>query len=276
MNQDLNKAILKCQSIISLPEVYQQISIKIDQPNTTNHELAEIVKLDPGVSSKLLSIVNSAFYGFSGQISTISHAISIVGLNDFKNLVLSSSVVSLFDQLKGSDFSLHDFWSHSLMTGILTKQIGQLWVPRKDQETLFIAGLLHDVGKLLMLQTQASALHDLMNAWGNHDLCAERAVVGFDHAQAGAELIRAWELPELLALSAECHHELIPDNSMKLIPLTVFLANALVDEDRTRIQDALILCEKFLDDPLSEDQLEEIKTSAVAEKNSLIGLFLSH
>lgn len=275
MNSALDKAIMTCQSVISLPEVYQQISIKIEQPHTTHHELAELVKLDPGVSSKLLGIVNSAFYGFSGQISSISHAISLVGLNDFKNLVLSSSLVQLFDELKETTFSLHDFWNHSLLTAILAKKIGPQWLSKREQEPLFIAGLLHDVGKLVMLQTQATHIDNLATVWAENNLAAEQEIVGFNHAMAGAGLIRAWELPELLALSAEQHHQLDADKQPAIISLVVYLANAIAIGESGDIERALTTCNAHVESPLSMEEIEELKAEAESEKNSLIGLFLS-
>lgn len=272
MSEALANAIRQCQSVISLPEIYQQVSIKIDQPHTTHHELAEIVKLDPGVSSKLLAIVNSAFYGFSGQIATIAHAISIVGLSDFRNLVLSSSLVQLFDDLKGSDFSLHEFWNHSLLCAILCKRFGGLWLPRRQQEELFIAGLLHDVGKLMMLQTQAEHIPRLLPAWSEVDLAAEQTLVGFDHTQAGAALIQSWELPPLLAQCAGQHHQLEDAASVKPAVVAVYLANAVAQGE---YEAALTLSNNLVEQPLTPDEVEQIKEEAVAEKNSLIGVFLS-
>jgi HD-like signal output (HDOD) protein len=271
MSEALEKAILQCQSVISLPEVYQQISIKIDQAHTTHHELAEIVKLDPGVSSKLLAIVNSAFYGFSGQISSIAHAISIVGLNDFKNLVLSSSLVQQFEELKGSDFSLHDFWDHSLLCAILCKRFGSLWLSRRQQEELFIAGLLHNVGKLMMLQTQAQQIPQLLPAWSEVDLMAEKTLVGFDHAEAGAALITAWELPERLALCAAQHHQLSAEAPHPAV-VAVYLANAVAQGE---YETALLQSNAWVEQPLTPEEVEQIRGEAVAEKNSLIGVFLS-
>jgi len=276
MNKNLNKAILRCKSVISLPAIYQKITVKIDQPTTTNNELAEIVKLDAGISTKLLAIVNSSFYGFPSQISTISHAISLVGLKDFKNLVLGSSVVKQFEDVRETGFSINEFWDYSLHVAIAAKTLGKHWASRQEQEALFIAGLLHDVGKLVIAQACKEQLDEIQKIWPNQLPQQEQDLIGFDHTEAGAELIRSWNLPELLSSAVKQHHQLDLTNPPEPTVLCVYMANAMACGDEEKIKAALELCNQHVENPITQEALLEMQEAITEEKKSLIGVYLSN
>ncbi|MCP4597357.1 HDOD domain-containing protein [Neptuniibacter sp.] len=275
MNKDLNKAILRCKSVISLPAIYQKVTVKIDHPLTTNNELAEIVKLDAGISTKLLAIVNSSFYGFPSQISTISHAISLVGLRDFKNLVLGSSVVKQFEDVRATGFPINEFWDYSLHCAIAAKTLGKLWAGRQEQEALFIAGLLHDVGKLVIAQACQDRLDEIQQIWPNQQPEQERELIGFDHAEAGAELIKSWGLPELLSCATRQHHQLDLAETPEATVLCVYMANAIACGEENRITSAIEICNQYVEEPLTPEALEEMQSEIMEEKRSLIGVYLS-
>lgn len=276
MNTALNKAILRCKTILSLPSIYQKVSIKIEQPQTTNHELAEIIKLDVGISSRLLAIVNSAFYGFPSQISSVSHAISIVGLNDFKNLVLSASIVNQFEEVKSSGFSMDEFWNDSLFCAILAKHIAKHWASRKEQESLFIAGLLHDVGKLVMVKNTTGDLKALEELWRRGDLNAEKAAYEYNHIEAGEALINSWGLPPELAQCARYHHCLPDQADINVSILCVHMAHLLASIEDLEASPEIENCNALAPETLPLDTLLEIKQKALDEKSTLIGLYLSH
>ena len=281
MSFSVTETVAKCGTIASLPEAYQKISEKLDQPFTTNNELAEAVKLEPGIAGKLLTIVNSAFYGFSNTIATTSHAISIVGRNDFKNLILSTSVVELFEQIQSATFSMKNYWEHALLCAICSKMLGERWKIKEDREALFIAGLLHDVGKLVIVQVLPDKAEILIPRWldSPFDQSFEQNMLGFDHAEVGAELMRSWGLPEVLVKATGCHHQPNTAETNVLSSYTVFMANVLAHDDEHMVRSALDLCvremtrmEMTIDDDL--EALISLREGAIKEREALISIFL--
>lgn len=270
MNSALTELTFRCRSLLSLPTVYQKISMKIDQPQTTNNELAEIVKMDPGVASKLLATVNSSFYGFSGKIASVPHAISIVGLNDFQNLVLSASLVQMFQQLKETEFSMEEFWHHSLLCAILAKTLGARINKRSEQESLFIAGLLHDIGKLAIIQTTDKDESTLISLWEERLPAKEQQILGYDHAQAGAALLESWELPSSLIESAGQHHQSeIESPIARTVAISNLIAINQLEQASRRLEGIV------QDETITLEELTEIRNQAESELGSLISTYLN-
>jgi len=281
MTWNLNDVVLQCDNIVSLPEIYLKLTEKIDRPETTNNELADLIKLEPGVASKLLTIVNSPFYGLAGTISTPAHAISIIGRNDFKNLVLGSSVVEVFRKLPCQVFTLHRYWEHCLLVAICCKLLGKHWRLNEDRELLFVAGLLHDIGKLVVAQVLPEQADLLAPVWqpvdGGRvvDSTGEEALLGFTHAEAGAELLKAWGLPGLLQLAAGHHHQPELADSHQVALHIVYMANVLASGEREVIEQSLEVCLQVLGVEDSTEALLELRDEAQQEKAQLIGVYLS-
>jgi len=277
----LNDVVVQCDNMVSLPEIYLKLSEKIDRPETTNNELADLVKLEPGVASKLLSIVNSPFYGLAGTIATPVHAISIIGRNDFKNLVLGSSVVEVFRKLPCKVFTLHRYWEHCLLVAICSKLLGKHWRLNEDREQLFVAGLLHDIGKLMVAQVLPEQADQLAPAWqtladgGAASSVEEQVLLGFTHAEAGAALLKAWGLPGLLQLAAGHHHHPELGGSHQAALHIVYMANVLASGESEAIEQSLEVCQKVLGIEDSTEVLLELLEEAQQEKAQLIGVYLS-
>ncbi|OMH38858.1 HDOD domain-containing protein [Motiliproteus sp. MSK22-1] len=276
MSWSVTETVAKCEDIASLPEAYHKISEKLDQPTTTNNELAEVVKLEPGITGKLLSIVNSAFYGFSNTISTASQAISIVGRNDFRNLVLGTTVAELFEQIQSGTFSMRDYWEHALLCAICSKMLGEQWKIKEDREALFIAGLLHDVGKLVIVQVLPDKAELLIPYWQDNpfEYSFEQQLLGFDHAEVGAELMKSWGLPGILVEATGCHHQPNKAEINKHSSHAVFIANVLAHNDEHRVAEALAQCREAIAINDDIDTLLELQQEALRKRETLIGIFL--
>jgi len=281
MTWNLNDVVVQCDDMVSLPEIYLKLSEKIDRPETTNNELADLVKLEPGVASKLLTIVNSPFYGLAGTIATPAHAISIIGRNDFKNLVLGSCVVEVFRKLPCQVFTLRRYWEHCLLVAICSKLLGKHWRLNEDRELLFVAGLLHDIGKLVVAQVLPQQADLLAPVWqpvdGGRvdDNTGEEALLGFTHAEAGAELLKAWGLPGLLQLAAGHHHQPELADVHQTALHIVYVANVLASGECEAIEQSLEVCRRVLGVEDSTEALLELLEEAQQEKAQLIGVYLS-
>lgn len=189
--------VAEATDLFSLPDIFFQLNKMIHDPRYSLTDIGNVIATDPALSARLLRVVNSALYGFQSQIDTISRAIAIVGVDDFYNLVMATGVVERFSQIPSDLVDMTSFWLRSVHCGVLTKLLaknnGILNVER-----LFLAGLLHDIGSLVLYQVMPEQAAIVLKAI-RHDrrrlADAEREVMGFTHAQVGRELLKSWGLP---------------------------------------------------------------------------------
>ena len=137
--------------LISLPEVYLKISKLMDDPLSDVDDFADVIKFDPNLTATVLKVVNSAFYGFSGQVDSIHRAVGMIGIGQLHILALSISAISALDALNypADIVPLKTFWRCSLFTGVLSRQLA-LQLQIRNSEHLFVTGLLHEIGHLVL------------------------------------------------------------------------------------------------------------------------------
>lgn len=218
-------------NLISLPEVCILVNSTIDDPNHTHKQLGDIISHDPSLTARILRIVNSAYYNFPNKIELVSRAISIIGEDDLRSLVLATSALELFDRIPNQLVNMELFWQHSVFTGIvarlLSKQCNIL-----HGERLFIAGLLHDIGKLILYYKEPEISQNVLiqaaQTSGQID-DAEQALLGFTHADVGAALIEAWKLPDSLYHIILNHHQPLQAEDFQTETSIVHIANAIVN-----------------------------------------------
>ncbi|MAT66192.1 MAG: phosphohydrolase [Gammaproteobacteria bacterium] len=194
--------------LLSLPEVCLQIQLLADDPEAGMEDFARIIIQDPAFTAQLLKRVNSAACGLPSRVDTVSRAVGLVGINELRKLALAMAAVEVFRGQPLQGYDMLTFWRHGVFVALvaqeLARQAGVL-----HAERLFIAGLLHDIGHLVMFTRMPDACADLGPAVLAHaeDLCRqERDLLGWDHAALGGALLRHWQLPGELCLAAECHH----------------------------------------------------------------------
>lgn len=188
--------VTNVKSIFSLPDVVFKINELINSGEASNNELEQVILNDPGLTAKILRFSNSAYFGFSRKIDTISHAIALIGHNELRNLVLASSVTTVFKGVPSDAFDIESFWHHSVCTGVIARLLAYNFDCR---ERMFIAGLLHGIGKLILLSQfpdQAIKTLSIDQQDENAIIKTERNVFGFTNAELGAEFLRAWDLPK--------------------------------------------------------------------------------
>ncbi len=194
--------------LVSPPSTYAQLDALIRDPESAIDDISSVINTDPALTTRLLRIVNSPFYGFPSQINTISRAITIVGTRELTNLVLATSVMNAFKGIPQSLMNTDDFWRHSLACAMTARHLAELCDERAT-ERFFIAGLLHNIGALVLYQSLPELAREAINsAKFGHEVLhhAEQRIIGFDHTEAGEALIQAWRLPDSLAAVARYHH----------------------------------------------------------------------
>lgn len=217
---------LELESLPTLPVIATQIIACVNHPNTSVQDVAEVIVKDPAMSTKILKLVNSAFYGFPKRIGTVSHAISILGFETVRGLVLGLSILDLF---KVNEFELVNFWRHSIRTASLNAFVAKKWAyPRYDEA--FTIGLIHDVGKLLFMLKRPDEYHQILaaDAEALPLIQREKAAFGVDHAEAGAAMVQSWNFPDFYVQAIRMHHQrpAVPSGTFSAVHM-LYLSNAL-------------------------------------------------
>jgi HD-like signal output (HDOD) protein len=188
----------KSSTLFSLPDVYLRLQRIIHKPDTRLEDIADLISTDAALTARLLKVANSAFYSFPAQIDTISRAINLIGTDQLMNLVLATSVASSFSGIPEDVVDMDTFWRHNVDTGLVARSLAAAGKQR-DTERLFVIGLLHNVGKLLVLSEMPDrAVKVLQPEPGQCPWELQQQAFGFTFAECGAELLSLWELPAAL------------------------------------------------------------------------------
>lgn len=206
---DLQNLIKQAQDLISLPEIYYRAQELLDDPSSDAATLARVIETDTGLSVRLLRMANSPFYSPSGRIDRISYAVTLLGNSALRDLILSTVILRAFKNISTRLVDLTSFWHHSLYCGLAARQLSKLKGVLHG-ERMLVAGVVHDVGQLLLYQMQPElAKQALMQAAETDDgmYRAEQNVFGFTHCDVGAALLESWNLPAGLREMVAFHHE---------------------------------------------------------------------
>ncbi|UZP66090.1 HDOD domain-containing protein [Desulfovibrio mangrovi] len=195
-------------TLLSFPSVYTQILKELQSPACSARRMGEVVSRDPGLTAKILRLVNSPFYGFPSRIDTIERAITILGVNELTTLAIGISATSTFSNIPSSVLNMQHFWEHSVSCGTLARLIAGT-KPGLSEERFFVAGLLHDIGMLLMLRAMPQSFCRALLLSRDRKIPLEQAeqeVCGFDHSEVGGLLLEAWGIPDSLTHMVRHHH----------------------------------------------------------------------
>ncbi len=219
----IKRKVEEISNLPTLPGVVRFVGNMVEDANTSAKDLAEVISRDQVLSAKILRLVNSPIYGFPGRISSVTHALVLLGFNVVKGLVLSATVFSAFaDGVQG-------LWEHSLGTALISRRLARV-LGRKDMEEIMIAGLLHDLGKVVLAHLlpgeYTRALH-LAADNRCHIGEAEREVFGVNHAQVAEWAGRSWHLPMQLVNAFEYHHRPSRCGDAAHIPAVIHIADIL-------------------------------------------------
>lgn len=196
------------RELVSLPRAYHRISEMLDDPRYGAPDIGKVVAHDPALTARVLRMVNSAYFQFPSKIDTIPLAITVLGTRALRDLVLATSVASSFAKISTRLVDVADFWHHSIYCGIMARLLSKR-LKRGQAEQMFVGGLLHDLGKLVIYHRIPEQATVVLSEFATSDrplFLIEREVLGFDHAEVGSALLRQWELPELLHDMVAYHH----------------------------------------------------------------------
>ncbi len=210
---DILNIVNQIHSLPTLPTIVENVITLIDDPKTSSDSLAKTISSDAPIVSKILKLVNSAYYGLPRKISTLTQATVLLGFNTIKNLVLTASVFAIFNHKNNGNslsFDREKFWEHSLGCAVASKVLSKkicLGLPEEG----FIAGLVHDIGKIVIDEFLHQDFIEILNKIKNNNVSireAENEVLGVDHTQIGKWLCDKWNFPLHIQDSVEYHHSL--------------------------------------------------------------------
>ena len=216
--------------LISLPEVYLRLKELLAQPDYSMADVAAIIGQDPALTARLLRLVNSPYFGLVAKIETVFRAVNMLGTKQVHDLALATSVASSFAGMPSEVMDMPKFWRRSVFCGLVSRGLGKV-AEVEDCERLFVAGLLRDIGHLVMYQTMPEPCRQAMLAAEQREqplYLAERELIGIDYARVGGVLLRQWQLPGSLREAAEFHVEPRRALEFRVETYLVHLADLLV------------------------------------------------
>ncbi len=231
------------QDLPSLPEIYLRVSEQLEDETTGVQQIGDTVQNDPAITTRILKMVNSAYYGLPNQVSSVAQAISLLGRERLKHILIGSVLRGVFSGNDNPAFSMQAFWQHSIKTAIIARQLARQMSQIDEAEAMFTAGLLHDIGKLLMINRFPElvlAAEEYMIQKRVDILSAELQQIGVTHTAVSEALMHHWGLPQLLIDCAIQHHEPVHDGPNRFATHLIYLANHLsqyvppLDDEETR------------------------------------------
>ncbi len=239
-DNNANKEIIKTRilsklaDIKSFPQFVLETMKKLNDPSSSAADVAKSLSRDEGLVLRVLKLANSAAYGMTRKISSISEAISLLGYKSISNMILAAEVYSSMDKgLSGYALDRGELWRHSLMVAYASRHLAQV-TKKVNTEDAYVGGLLHDIGKVILNDYVRFGYGIIVKMVEEKHIPfteAESSVLGFDHAMIGSVLVERWEMPESYRFAVEYHHKPndLPEDKAQYQPLldVVSVANAV-------------------------------------------------
>ncbi len=210
MITEKHEILAQIKNVPSLPQVVVKLRKYLNDPEVSFGQLAKVIEFDPGLTANVLQLANSAYFGWAGTIKTVKDAITRLGTNRVFQMVLCMSVAPLVRKpIKGYDLDAESLWQHSLATAMAAEKLVEL-LNIKGLEEAFTAGMLHDMGKVVLgtfVEIDDEPIKEIVISDNLAFNEAERMVLGIDHAEVAGVLLESWNLPEEVVAAARWHHE---------------------------------------------------------------------
>ncbi|MDJ0807762.1 MAG: HDOD domain-containing protein [Gammaproteobacteria bacterium] len=275
------KLVDEIEHLVSLPDVCVKVNRLVDSPSYSARSVGEIVSRDTDLSARLLRLVNSSFLGLRAPVDTISRAIAVIGTNELRNLVMATTAARVFTGIPSDLVNMYDYWSHAVTTGVIGRELA-VRCNVLHSERLFVMGMLHDIGRLVIYLTLAEKSRDILLITGGDDWLlpeTERDVLGFDHMDVGAELLRKWNLPDGLVAVVGGHHDPMKAGDFRfeaaLVCTAIALANREVTGESLETTVVGIAAPVWEITGLSHEDLESITEGITTKVHEVMELILS-
>ena len=228
----LEKLIDKSSKLGSLPSIVYRVFDVMDDANSTASQIGRVINDDPALTARLLKLVNSPFYGFSAKVDTVYRAVALIGHKELRSVVVAASAIKVFDGIPSDLVSMPMFWKRSLSTAVVARVLAA-FKREREIERYFIAGLLHDIGSLLLYLQQPDEMTQALQMQQSEGIelsAAEKQVLGYDHTEVGGALLNKWNLPPVICGSVRFQET--PSKAPEAIRESAWLiclARAIVD-----------------------------------------------
>jgi len=230
----LESLLQQSTTLPALPEIYTRVSQLIESEHASSQDIGDALQADPSLTAKILKLINSAYFGMSSEVASVPQAISLLGRTQLKQVLLGSILSEVFPDQDSEDFSMHEFWAHSVKTGIIARHLAMQNASIIDHEAFFSAGLLHDIGRLVIVQAapaEWSAIKDCVEIEAREITEVENEMIGVTHLDVGARLLRDWNMPSLLVQCLIKHHDEDHIGPFAIETSIVYLANHLSQQE---------------------------------------------
>ncbi len=280
---DLEKLVVRIREFPTLPTIYTTLLDVMANPRSTASDIACVISKDQAASSKILKVANSSIFGLQNRINTITQAVVYIGFNEVKNIVIAMSIIDLFSGIKGTlRVNPIDLWKHSLAVGVQTRLMGKTIGVQKF-ENYFLAGILHDLGKLVLIKTyptEYTAVYEYAIEKRIPISEAEREKFGCSSATAGSLLAEKWKLPLYLINTIKNYNTGMVDGEFDTLAACVHVSDIVANMYGFKILNETVIHRPnpkvwdFLN--LPDDYFKEHEKKFLTDYEQMTSLMLSY
>ncbi|MDD5286644.1 MAG: HDOD domain-containing protein [Desulfuromonadaceae bacterium] len=204
----LGQLVEETSTVYSLPMFYERLNETINHPRSSIDDISKIITEDQGLTARLLRLANSPMFGCYARVDSITKAVTIIGTQQLRDLALAASVMGVFKGIPEELLNMTSFWRHCIACGIIARSLA-IYRRETNVERLFVAGMLHDVGQVVLAAARPEVIRELLEEQRDTDRPypeLERERLGFDHAGLGGGLLKKWKIPASIGEPVACHH----------------------------------------------------------------------
>ena len=235
---DLKGFVEQADKLYTLPDVCLQLNQLVNDDVSSMNEISRLVSIDPALTARVLKLANSPLYTHKTSVTSISQAVQLIGTTELCNIAIATSAAAIFKGAGGNRINLRDYWYHSVLTAIFAKVLYQQ-SRGKDNSVMFVIGLLHNIGLLVVLERlpYLEIDQDLVIGGGPIPWAQERSLLGFSYAELGGALIEHWQISPLLAQVIK--HQCYPFNCESyefetvVLHVAIELADSIIEEENS-------------------------------------------